>query len=121
MPSAFGCPFRVNRVTLTVGRPLPVYPDQRAIVRPPRHVGLVHKIRPRVGTFLVSDNHYIRNSGPWMPDLQEQRWSMPSADDRDSKPVLACSRCGRRQHDISDLADGPAAFVREFICEECVS
>jgi len=46
---------------------------------------------------------------------------MPSADDRDSKPILACSRCGRRQHDISDLADGPAAFAREFICDECVS
>jgi ATP-dependent Clp protease adapter protein ClpS len=46
---------------------------------------------------------------------------MPDADDRDSKRVLACSLCGRSQHDVSDLAGGPAVFGREFICDECVS
>jgi hypothetical protein len=29
--------------------------------------------------------------------------------------------CGKSQHDISDLADGPTVFIREFICDECVS
>jgi ATP-dependent Clp protease adaptor protein ClpS len=45
---------------------------------------------------------------------------MPSADDRSSKPVLTCSLCGKSQHDLSDLVGGPEAFVREFICDECV-
>jgi ATP-dependent Clp protease adapter protein ClpS len=46
---------------------------------------------------------------------------MRNADDRDPKPVLTCSLCGKSQHDVSDLASGPAVFVREFICDECVS
>ena len=45
---------------------------------------------------------------------------MRNADDRDPKPALTCSLCGKSQHDVSDLAGGPAAFVREFICDECV-
>ena len=45
---------------------------------------------------------------------------MPSADDRSSKPVLTCSLCGNSQHDLSDLVGRPEAFVREFICDECV-
>lgn len=45
---------------------------------------------------------------------------MHNADDRDPKPVLTCSLCGKSQHDVSDLASGPAVFVREFICDECV-
>ena len=45
---------------------------------------------------------------------------MPGADDRSSKPVLTCSLCGKSQHDLSDLVGGPEAFVREFICDECV-
>ena len=45
---------------------------------------------------------------------------MPSADDRSSKPVLTCSLCGKSQHDLSDLVGGPEAFIREFICDECV-
>jgi ATP-dependent Clp protease adaptor protein ClpS/Clp amino terminal domain, pathogenicity island component/ClpX C4-type zinc finger len=46
---------------------------------------------------------------------------MRNADDRDSKSVLTCSLCGKSQDDLSDLAGGPAVFVREFICDECVS
>lgn len=40
-------------------------------------------------------------------------------DDRVSESVLTCSLCGKRQHDLSDLAGGPANFAREFICDEC--
>jgi ATP-dependent Clp protease adapter protein ClpS len=46
---------------------------------------------------------------------------MRNADDRDPKPILTCSRCGKSQHDKSDLAGGPQVFVREFICDECLS
>lgn len=45
---------------------------------------------------------------------------MRNAGDRDPRPVLTCSLCGKSQHDVSDLAAGPAAFVREFICDECI-
>lgn len=45
---------------------------------------------------------------------------MRNADDRDPRPILTCSLCGKSQRDVSDLAGGPAAFVREFICDECV-
>src|SRR5262245_10901681 len=45
---------------------------------------------------------------------------MPNADDRSSMPVLTCSLCGKSQHDLSDLVGGPEAFVRQFICDECV-
>src|SRR5262249_16039385 len=44
---------------------------------------------------------------------------MRSADDRDTKPVLTCSVCGKSQHDVSALAGGPAIFVHEFVCDEC--
>ncbi len=45
---------------------------------------------------------------------------MRNADDRDPNRVFTCSLCGKSQHDVSDLAAGPAVFVREFICDECV-
>lgn len=45
---------------------------------------------------------------------------MRNADDGDFAPGLTCSLCGKRQHDVSDLASGPADFVREFVCDECV-
>jgi hypothetical protein len=45
---------------------------------------------------------------------------MRNADDRDPRPVLTCSLCGKSQHDVSDLSGGPAAFVREFVCHECI-
>ncbi|HEY2532426.1 MAG TPA: ATP-dependent Clp protease adaptor ClpS [Xanthobacteraceae bacterium] len=34
---------------------------------------------------------------------------------------LTCSHCGKSQHDISNLAGGAAVFVREFVCDECIS
>jgi ATP-dependent Clp protease adaptor protein ClpS len=55
-----------------------------------------------------------------MPDLQQQRWSMHNADDRDSGRVPTCSLCGESQDDVNDLAGGPAVFVRDFICDRCV-
>ena len=53
-------------------------------------------------------------------DLQGRSWRMRNAGDRDPRPVLTCSLCGKSQHDVSDLDGGPAAFVREFICDESV-
>ena len=45
------CLLRINRVTLTVGRPIPVYPDQPTS-QTARHIGLVSGIgRGRVESY----------------------------------------------------------------------
>ena len=51
-------------------------------------------------------------------DLQGRSWRMRQRRELpDPRPVLTCSLCGKSQHDVSDLDGGPAAFVREFICD----
>ena len=46
---------------------------------------------------------------------------MSIADDRSPKPVLTCSLCRKSQYDVSGFSEGPDIFVREFICDDCVS
>lgn len=46
---------------------------------------------------------------------------MRNADDRDLKPILTCSLCGKSQPDVSGLAGGPRVFILEFVCDECAS